>query len=228
MSNRSAIVLLSGGLDSATTLEIARSQGFELLALTFRYGQRHDMEVGCAENIVRNAQVREHRVIELDPGVFGKSALTSDEIPIPKGRGGSIGAGIPSTYVPARNTLFLSYALAWADSCGALDLFIGVNAVDYSGYPDCRPEYIESFERMANLATRSGVEGWKITIHAPLISLTKAEIVKKGMELGVDFSLTTTCYDPDPAGAACGECDACVLRLAGFEAAGVADPITYR
>jgi 7-cyano-7-deazaguanine synthase len=221
-----AVVLLSGGLDSTTVLAIAKSEGFAVNALTFDYGQRHAAEVEAAKTIARDAAVVRHEIIEIDLRVFGSSALTAD-IPVPKGR--KLHAGeIPVTYVPARNTIFLSYALAFAEVIGASSIFIGVNALDYSGYPDCRPEYIHAFEKMANLATRAGVEGkTHLTIRTPLISLTKAEIIKLGTSLGVDYSGTTSCYDPGPDGEACGRCDACQLRLKGFSEAGMEDPIEY-
>jgi 7-cyano-7-deazaguanine synthase len=224
-----AVVLLSGGLDSTTTLAIAQSQGFECHALSFRYGQRHEAELECARRVAVKAGVAQHVVAEIDLRAIGGSALTAD-IPVPKGRRlDEMAQGIPVTYVPARNTIFLSFALAWAEVLGASDVFIGVNALDYSGYPDCRPEYIEAFERMANLATKAGVEGsQRLKIHTPLIRMTKAEIVRTGLGLGVDFSLTSTCYEPSEAGEACGECDACLLRLKGFAEVGVKDPIVYR
>lgn len=224
---RRAVVLLSGGLDSTTTLAIARSRGFLLHVLTFSYGQRHDIEVAAARRIADLYEVEEHLVIPIDLGVFGGSALTGD-IPVPKDREDR-DTGIPPTYVPARNTIFLSYALAWAEVLEALDIFIGVNAVDYSGYPDCRPEFVEAFQMMARLATRASVEGGKrISIHTPLIDWPKAEIIKRGLELGVDYGLTVSCYDPSDAGLACGRCDACRLRIEGFERAGAKDPIEYR
>ena len=222
------VVLLSGGVDSTTTLAVARQRGFETYALTFRYGQRHAAEVEAARRVAKALGVVRHEVLAIDLRAFGGSALT-DDIAVPKDRlVGDIGSGIPVTYVPARNTIFLSYALAWAEVLGARDIFIGVSEVDYSGYPDCRPEYIGAYERMANLATKAGVEGHKLKIHTPLIHLTKAEIVAEGTALGVDFSLTLSCYDLTPDGAACGRCDACVLRRRGFEQAGVADPTRYR
>jgi 7-cyano-7-deazaguanine synthase len=222
------VVLLSGGVDSTTTLAVARQRGFETYALTFRYGQRHAAEVEAARRVAKALGVVRHEVLAIDLRAFGGSALT-DDIAVPKDRlVGDIGSGIPVTYVPARNTIFLSYALAWAEVLGARDIFIGVSEVDYSGYPDCRPEYIGAYERMANLATKAGVEGHKLKIHTPLIHLTKAEIVAEGTALGVDFSLTLSCYDPTPDGAACGRCDACLLRRRGFEQAGVADPTRYR
>ena len=223
-----AVVLLSGGLDSATVLAIAKHEGFEPYALTFRYGQRHEVELRSAKRVAERMGVARHVVVEIDLRVFGGSALTGD-LEVPKHRPAeSMAEGIPVTYVPARNTIFLSYALAWAEVLGARDIFIGVNALDYSGYPDCRPEYIAAFEAMANLATRAGVEGERLTVRAPLIHLTKAEIVRLGLELGVDYALTSTCYDPSPSGEACGACDACQLRLKGFQEAGVADPVPYQ
>lgn len=224
-----AVVLLSGGLDSATTLAIAMQEGFAAHAITFRYGQRHQVEIDCARRIGARAGVAQHVFADIDLRVFGGSALTS-EIAVPKGRSISeMGHGIPVTYVPARNTIFLSYTLAFAEVLGASDIFIGVNALDYSGYPDCRPEYIAAFESMANLATKAGVEGTqRLKIHTPLIQLSKAQIIRRGIELKIDFSQTSTCYDPHPDSAACGRCDACLLRLKGFAEAGVSDPATYR
>lgn len=226
---RPAVVLLSGGLDSTTTLSIAKSQGFAAYALTFRYGQRHEGEIDAAKHIARRVGVADHVIAEIDLRVFGGSALTSD-IAVPKDRRvEEMSTGIPVTYVPARNTIFLSFALAWAEVLNASDIFLGVNAVDYSGYPDCRPEYISAFQTMANLATKSGVEGGtRLTIHTPLLSLTKADIIRAGLKLGVDYSVTRTCYDPDEAGRACGECDACQLRLKGFADAGAVDPAPYQ
>ncbi|MCW8834762.1 MAG: 7-cyano-7-deazaguanine synthase QueC [Rhodospirillales bacterium] len=223
-----AVVLLSGGLDSTTVLAIAMAQGFDVHTLSFRYGQRHAHELDAARAIAEGAGVR-HAVLDLDLSAFGGSALTAD-IPVPKDRDAAeMGAGIPVTYVPARNTIFLSCALGMAETLGTGDIFIGVNALDYSGYPDCRPEYIAAFERMANLATKGGVEGTiPVTIHTPLIDMTKAQIIRRGLELGVDYSLTTSCYDPAPDGTACGHCDACGLRLRGFRDAGIDDPIPYR
>jgi 7-cyano-7-deazaguanine synthase len=228
MANK-AVVLLSGGLDSATVLAIAQSQGFDAYAMSFRYGQRHEHELACAERIAANAGVAKHIVVQIDLRAFGGSALTSSNIAVPKGRGlDEMSHDIPVTYVPARNTIFLSFALAWAETLGSSDIFIGVNALDYSGYPDCRPEYIAAYQQMANLATKAGVEGRQnLTIHTPLIQLTKGQIIKRGLELGVDYSLTSTCYDPTPDGAACGRCDACLLRLKGFAENGIADPIRY-
>jgi 7-cyano-7-deazaguanine synthase len=221
-----AVVLLSGGLDSATTLAIARRDGFEPHALSFDYGQRHKLELDAAKRIAAALGAREHRIAKIDLRIFGGSALTG-EIAVPKNREAKNASDIPVTYVPARNTIFLSYALAWCEVLGAIDIFIGANAIDYSGYPDCRPEFIAAFERLANLATKAGVEGTRFRIHAPLISLSKADIIRKGTELGVDFSLTHSCYDPAEDGHACGECDSCRLRLEGFRAAGLADPIRY-
>lgn len=226
--NGKAVILLSGGLDSSTTLAIAKNQGYETYALTFRYGQRHEREIMAAKEIARSLAVKKHIILDIDLKSFGGSALT-DNIPVPKERDlAEIAGDIPVTYVPARNTIFLSFALAWAEVLEAYDIFIGVNALDYSGYPDCRPEYIEAFERMANLATKAGVEGKSFKIHTPLIKMTKSEIIQKGLSLGVDFSLTTTCYDPSPSGAACGTCDACILRLKGFRESGITDPIVYQ
>ncbi|MBV2365561.1 7-cyano-7-deazaguanine synthase QueC [Streptomonospora nanhaiensis] len=223
-----AIVLLSGGLDSATALAIAQHEGFEPYALSFRYGQRHSVELAAAHRVAAHRGVARHVVADIDLRVFGGSALT-DDIPVPKdSTPEEIAAGIPVTYIPARNTVFLSFALAYAETAGAFDIFTGVNAVDYSGYPDCRPEYLEAFEAMANLATRAGVEGRRLRLRSPLVRLTKGEIIKRGLELGVDYSLTSSCYDPDPQGRACGRCDTCRLRLKGFAEAGVPDPIAYR
>jgi len=229
MEARKAVVLLSGGIDSTTALAIARSEGFDVHALTFRYGQRHAVEVEAARRVAAFFGVRHHAEIDIDLRQFGGSALTSD-VAVPKGRTlTEIGHGIPSTYVPARNTIFLSFALAYAEVIGASDIFIGVNVLDYSGYPDCRPEYIEAYERMANLATKAAVEGrQRLAIHTPLIRLTKAEIIQQGFALGVDYALTCTCYDPSPQGEACGTCDACLLRLKGFQENGIPDPARYR
>lgn len=225
---KQAIVLLSGGLDSATTLAIAKAEGFEVNALSFRYGQRHAAELDAAARVAKQFGVRQHVVAQIDLRMFGGSALTSD-IAVPKDRPlDEMSSGIPITYVPARNTVFLSFALAWSEVLGASDIYLGVNALDYSGYPDCRPEYIEAYQRMGNLATRAGVEGHsRLKIHAPLIQLTKAQIVKRGLELGVDYSITCTCYDPSPLGEACGHCDACLLRLKGFGEVGLVDPARY-
>lgn len=223
---KKAVILLSGGLDSATVLAMALAEGYAVYAVSFRYGQRHSVELDCAVEQAE-AGVVEHKMIDLDLGSFGGSALTAD-IEVPKhDHLHELGDQIPITYVPARNTVFLSYALAWAEVLEAYDLFIGVNALDYSGYPDCRPEFIQAYETMANLATVAGVQGRKLTIHAPLIDLTKAEIIQRGLELGVDYAKTTSCYDPDPSGSACGRCDSCLLRLKGFKDAGVKDPRPY-
>ncbi|NEX21919.1 7-cyano-7-deazaguanine synthase QueC [Thiorhodococcus mannitoliphagus] len=224
-----AVVLLSGGLDSTTTLAMAKSQGFKPFALSFRYGQRHAVELVAAARVAEAIGVAEHVIAEIDLRRFGGSALTSDRA-VPKGRDPDVmDQGIPVTYVPARNTVFLSFALAWAEVLDAGDLFIGVNALDYSGYPDCRPEYIAAYERMANLATAAGVEGRQaFKIHTPLIQLTKAEIIRKGLELGVDYGLTSSCYDPDRDGRPCGRCDSCVLRAKGFTEAGSEDPLLAR
>ncbi len=229
VNDKPAVVLLSGGLDSSTTLAIAKSLGFRLCALTLRYGQKHGFEVQSAHRVADRIGVAQHRILEIDLGQFGGSALTGD-LEVPHGRSADeMEVGIPVTYVPARNTIFLSLALAWAEVLDARDIFIGVNAVDYSGYPDCRPEFIESFERLANLATRVGLEGDRpLRIRAPLILLSKAEIIRRGLALGVDFSLTHSCYDPDLAGRACGTCDACLLRLRGFEECGIEDPLSYQ
>ncbi len=224
-----AVILLSGGLDSTTTLAIALKQGFEVHALSFDYGQRHEAELDAARRVASRFRVAEHVVAKIDLRLFGGSALTSD-VAVPKRRSlEQMSNGIPVTYVPARNTIFLSFALAWAEVLGASDIFIGVNALDYSGYPDCRREYIEAYQRMADLATRAGVEGHQhIKIHTPLIDLTKGQIIRKGIELGVDYALTCTCYDPSPEGEACGHCDACLLRLKGFAENGTHDPVPYR
>jgi 7-cyano-7-deazaguanine synthase len=222
-----AVVLLSGGLDSSTTLAIAYNEGFKLYALTFCYGQRHQVEIEAAEKIARLFQVSQHIIIDVDLSRFGGSALTT-EMEVPKERDPKeISHNIPVTYVPARNTVFLSLALAWAEALGAEDIFIGVNILDYSGYPDCRPQFIEAFEKMANLGTKAGLEGRSFRIHTPLIRMNKAQIIQKGLELGVDFGLTITCYDPLPGGKACGKCDACQLRLKGFAEAGIEDPADY-
>lgn len=222
-----AVVLLSGGLDSATTLAIARSQSYETYALSFDYGQRHRRELETARKIANSLGAKEHRIVKIDNQIFAGSALT-DNVDVPKSRSEEeIGSGIPSTYVPARNTIFLAHALAWAETIPAGHIFIGANAIDYSGYPDCRPEFIALFETLANVATKTGAEGARIQIHAPLIKLSKAEIVRKAVELDVDLSLTHSCYDPTPDGRACGKCDSCQLRLKGFREAGVTDPIKY-
>ncbi len=224
---KKAVVLLSGGLDSATALAIAKSEGFACYALSFKYGQRHALELDAARRVAESLGVSEHLVLNLDLGRIGGSALT-DNIAVPKNRDESeMSKEIPVTYVPARNTVFLAHALAWAEVAGAQDIFIGVNALDYSGYPDCRPEFIEAFERMANLATKAGVEGTRFHIHAPLIRMTKSEIIRTGVGLGVDYSLTHSCYDPASGGRACGRCDSCLLRKKGFVEAGVADPTRY-
>lgn len=222
-------MLLSGGIDSATTAAIARDGGFEVYALSLQYGQRHAVELDAARRVARALGVQRHVTLAIDLRAFGGSALTGDlEVPkdTPPER---IGSGIPPTYVPARNTIFLAFALGWAETLDAEDIFIGANALDYSGYPDCRPDYIAAFERMANLATRATVEGHaRVTIHAPLIALTKAEIIRRGLALGMDYGLTSTCYDPAPDGAACGRCEACQLRLRGFRECGLADPVPYQ
>lgn len=223
--SKKAVVLYSGGLDSTTCMFMARAEGFAPHAMSFAYGQRHSVELDKAIEYAPRIGAVEHQLVEVDLRRIGGSALTSD-IEVPRGR--AIDDSIPVTYVPARNTLFLSFALGWAEVLGAFDIYIGVNALDYSGYPDCRPEYIAAFETMANLATRAAVEGrGKYRIHAPLIDLTKGEIIRRGLELGVDYALTHSCYDPSPEGLACGECDSCVLRLKGFAEAGIPDPIRY-
>lgn len=223
-----AVVLLSGGIDSATTLAIAKLKGFEIHALSFHYGQRHAIELNAAKRIARVHQVARHLVLEIDLKKIGGSALTAN-ISVPKNRSAeALKKNIPVTYVPARNTIFLSYALAWAEVIGASDIFIGVNVLDYSGYPDCRPQYIAAYQKMANLATKAGVEGKrKLKIHTPLIRMSKAQIIRKGTELGVDYSLTRSCYDPTDSGVACGQCDSCILRLKGFKDAGMIDPVKY-
>jgi len=224
-----AIVLLSGGLDSATTLALAREEGFTCHALSFRYGQRHGREIDAARRVARSLGAVEHRLIDIDLRAFGGSALTDSRIEVPKDRPDlAEGAEIPPTYVPARNTIFLSYTLAWAEVLGVFDLFIGVNSTDYSGYPDCRAEFVTAFEAMANLATAAAVQGkGRYRIHTPIIGMTKAEIIRTGTRLGVDYSLTHSCYDPDPQGRSCGRCDSCRLRLKGFAEAGLRDPIQY-
>jgi len=224
---RRAVVLLSGGLDSATVLAIAKREGYECYALSFSYGQRHAWELEAAKHVASSIGAKEHRVAAIDLRVFGGSALTA-EIDVPKGRAPEdMSQGIPVTYVPARNTIFLSFALAWAEVLEASDIFIGVNALDYSGYPDCRPEFIAAYETMANLATKAGVEGRQsLKIHTPLIAMTKAQIIAKGIELGVDYGLTSSCYDPSPTGKPCGECDSCLLREKGFRENGIADPLS--
>jgi len=222
-----AVVLLSGGIDSATTMAIAIGEGYEPYALSFDYGQRHQIETEAARRVAKSLGAKEHRIAKIDLRVFGGSALT-DDVAVPKQRSEKeIASGIPVTYVPARNTIFLAYALAWAEVIPANDIFIGVNAIDYSGYPDCRPEFIEAFENLANVGTKAGVEGRRCKIHIPLIKLSKADIIREGVELGVDLSVTHSCYDPMPEGLACGECDSCLLRLKGFREAGITDPIRY-
>ena len=225
--SKKAVVLLSGGIDSTTSLAVAKSRHFETYTMSFRYGQRHQYELIAAEKVARYFSVKNHNTFDIDLRAIGGSALTSD-IDVPKSSSlRDVSEQIPVTYVPARNTIFLSLALGWAEVLGAMDIFIGANAVDYSGYPDCRPEYIQAFERLANLATRAGVEGKKITIHAPLIELSKADIIKLGYELGVDYALTHSCYDPDPDGRTCGACDSCLIRKKGFAEAAVQDPTIY-
>lgn len=227
ISSKPAVVLLSGGLDSATVLAIAKQASFQVHAISFRYGQRHTFELSRAAELAAAQELCNHVIVDINLAQFGGSALTSSNIAVPKHDNvDEIGSSIPVTYVPARNTVFLSLALAYAETVGAKDIFIGVNALDYSGYPDCRPEYIAAFEKMANLATKVGVEGGLITIHTPLISLTKAQIIARGLELGVDYSMTSSCYDPDPVtGKPCGRCDACLLRLRGFQQNGMTDPV---
>ncbi len=226
--SRKAVVLTSGGIDSTTTLAIARAEGYALYALSFRYGQRHAQELIAAQRIAEAFGVKQHFLVDIDLGRIGGSALTAD-IAVPKARGlDEMSSGIPVTYVPARNTIFLAYALGWAEVLGAEDIFIGVNAVDYSGYPDCRPEFIAAFEKTANLATREAVEGrMTLRIRTPLINLTKADIIRRGVSLGVDYAMTHSCYDPMPDGRACGHCDSCLLRKKGFLEAGVSDPTRY-
>jgi 7-cyano-7-deazaguanine synthase len=227
MSERKGIVLLSGGLDSATTLLIAKQEGFEVFALSFDYGQRHRVELERAGRLAARYGAREHRVLELDVAAPGASVLTDSSRAVPKD---SLGAKeIPATYVPARNTLFLAHAVAWGEALGTGDIFIGANALDYSGYPDCRPEYLEAFEKMANLGTRAGIEGrLRFRIHAPLLAMTKAQIVRRAASLGLDFALTTSCYDPSPEGDPCERCDACLLRAKGFREAGLDDPLRVK
>jgi 7-cyano-7-deazaguanine synthase len=221
-----AVVLLSGGLDSTTALAVAQRDGFEACAMTFRYGQRHEIEVDAARRVARAARVEDHVIVDIDLRTFGASAITGDAA-VPKDR--PLGEpGVPITYVPARNTIFLSFALAWAEVLGTGDIYVAINAVDYSGYPDCRPEYIAAFEHMARLATRAGIEGRSVHIHTPLIQLSKADIIRLGTSLGVDYALTSSCYDPTVHGVACGRCDSCRLRLKGFAEAGLEDPIRYR
>jgi len=224
---KKAVVLFSGGLDSTTTLAIARAEKYQSYAISFIYGQRHYHEIKTARRIIQQFDIKDHMILNIPLSNIGGSALT-DEIEVPKNRPeGHLSNNIPITYVPARNTIFLAYALAWAETLNAFDLFIGVNALDYSGYPDCRPEYIKAFEHMANLATKAGIEGQKFCIHTPLIQLTKAQIIRKGIKLGVDYSITHSCYDPDESGRACGYCDSCLLRKKGFKEAGVPDPTRY-
>lgn len=226
-TTKKAVVLLSGGLDSATTLAIAQHDGFSCYALTFRYGQRHACEIAAAGRVAAALQAAEHRVLDIDLGALGGSALTDRSLAVPRDRRDTA-SEIPITYVPARNTIFLSYALAWAEVIGAWDIYIGVNAMDYSGYPDCRPDYINAFETLANLATAAAVSGkGRYTIHAPIIQMTKAQIIRRGTEIGVDYALTHSCYDPDPDGKPCGHCDSCSLRRKGFAEAGIEDPLEY-
>ncbi len=225
--SRKAVVLLSGGLDSATTLAIAKSDGFQLFALTFRYGQRHDVELAAAGKIAARIGVEEHLIMDIDMRTIGGSALT-DDIAVPVFENANENEEIPVTYVPARNTIFLSFALAWAEVIPAYHIYIGVNAIDYSGYPDCRPEFIQAYEQMANLATKAGVEGKHVSICTPLIRLTKAEIIRRGVTLGVDYALTHSCYNPAANGRACGKCDSCILRKKGFAEAGIPDPTMYQ
>jgi 7-cyano-7-deazaguanine synthase len=225
---KKAVILLSGGLDSATVTAIAKSEGYDIYAISFSYGQRHDIELEFAKQQAKLQNIKQHKIVNIDLRAFGKSALT-DDIDVPKNRkDDEIDSEIPVTYVPARNTIFLSYALALAETQNASDIFIGVNSVDYSGYPDCRGEYIKSFEDMANLATKKSVEGDKYKIHTPLIDISKAEIIKRGLELGVDYSKTISCYDPDEKGRACGKCDSCYLRLKGFYENNISDPLIYQ
>jgi 7-cyano-7-deazaguanine synthase len=228
-TKKKAVILLSGGLDSATVLAIAKAEGYELYALSFSYGQRHAWELEAAKRVAASIGMAQHRVTTIDLRAFGGSALT-DDIDVPKGRDAEeMSHGIPITYVPARNTIFLSFALAWAEVLGASDIFLGVNALDYSGYPDCRPEFIAAFEKMANLATKAGVEGRQhLRIHTPLIAMTKAQIIATGTKLGVDYGLTSSCYDPGPTGAPCGQCDSCLLRQKGFRENEIEDPISKR
>lgn len=225
--DKHAVVLLSGGIDSSTTLAIALEEGFTCSALSFRYGQRHEVELNAARSIAQTMGITDHRIVDIDLRMFGKSALT-DDIAVPKARAWEdISHDIPVTYVPARNIIFLSYALAFAEVTGSRDIFIGVNALDYSGYPDCRPEFIDAYTRMANVGTKAGVEGHPFQIHTPLIHWTKAEIIQKGMKLGIDYAQTISCYDPDEEGTACGACDSCLLRKRGFQETGVPDPTRY-
>ncbi len=227
---KKAVALASGGLDSSTAIALARKQGFEIYALSFDYGQRHRCELDAAKRVAKSLGVAGHLIMSIDLRLFGGSALTSDGIEVPKNRNLSrIPGEIPATYVPARNTIFLSLALGWCEALGIRDIFIGVNSIDYSGYPDCRPEFLEAFEKLANLGTKAGADGGAgFKIHAPLLRMTKAQIIRAGIEAGVDFSLTHSCYDPSPEGLACGVCDSCILRRRGFEEAGVPDPTKYR
>ncbi|MBN1833135.1 MAG: 7-cyano-7-deazaguanine synthase QueC [Deltaproteobacteria bacterium] len=227
-TQKKAVVLSSGGIDSTTAMAIARAEGFAVYSLSFRYGQRHVMELDFAHRVSNALEAKEHLIVDIDLAKIGGSALTG-LFEVPKGRDiKEMGREIPMTYVPGRNTIFLSYAMAWAEVVGAADIFIGVNAIDYSGYPDCRPEFIEAFEKMANLATKAGVEGKiRFRINAPLVCMTKAEIIRKGVELGVDYGMTLSCYDPSQEGKACGHCDSCILRRKGFQEAGVLDPTSY-
>lgn len=227
MKTKSAVILLSGGLDSATTLAIAKQGGYDCYAMTFRYGQRHTCEIDAARRVAQAYAVKEHKIITIDLGAFGGSALTDDKLKVPKDRN-DITSEIPITYVPARNTIFLSYALAWAEVLGLWDIFIGVNALDYSGYPDCRPDFIRAFEHMANLATANAVQRrGTYAIQTPIIEMTKSQIIRKGTQLGVNYALTHSCYDPTPTDRPCGHCDACRLRLKGFQEAGLTDPVQY-
>ena len=223
--SKPAVILLSGGLDSATVLAIAHAEGYECYCLSFSYGQKHSTELEYADVLAKSLHTMEHRTVQIDIGAFGGSALTDDSIDVPDADTQS--DEIPVTYVPARNTVFLSYALGWAEVLGATDIFIGVNAIDYSGYPDCRPEFIRAFENMANLATRAGVEGSKLTVHAPLIDLTKGQIIERGLSLGVNYANTVSCYRLNSCGEACGQCDSCTLRAEGFREAGIIDPTVY-
>jgi 7-cyano-7-deazaguanine synthase len=225
---KKAVILLSGGVDSATCAAIAKSKAYALYAMSFRYGQRHEIELKAAKKIARCLKVKQHRIVDIDLAAFGGSSLTAD-INVPTNRTEkTMGSTIPNTYVPARNTIFLAFAMAWAEVLDCCDIFIGVNAIDYSGYPDCRPRFIRAFQTMANLATKAGVQGKKLKIHTPLISLTKAGIIKKGNALGLDYGLTHSCYDPDRRGRACGKCDSCLIRKKGFAEAGIADPTKYK
>ncbi len=227
-TQKKAVVLSSGGIDSTTAMAIARAEGFAIYSLSFRYGQRHVLELESAQKVSKAMEAKEHLIVDIDLAKIGGSALTG-VFEVPKGRDSKeMGREIPITYVPGRNTIFLSYAMAWAEVLGAADIFIGVNAIDYSGYPDCRPEFIQAFEKMANLATRAGVEGKiRFRINAPLVGMTKAEIIRKGVELGLDYGMTLSCYDPSQEGKACGHCDSCILRREGFQEAGVLDPTSY-